>query len=178
VCHDGLRLAAERVAEGYIAAFYSPRITRKFYREETLQADHLGDLCWDKKAPGMGGKGLRYQHEAIAIYSRGEPDELGPIFSVLPYYRGTDTAGDNRHPHEKPLPLMKRLLVSLGGNIVLDPFMGSGSTGVAAVELGRTFVGIELDEAHFATACKRIEAAQQQCSILDAPPAPPVQQAL
>lgn len=165
VCHEGLRLAAELVDGGYIAAFYSPRITRKFYREETLRAEHLGDLVWDKKMPGMGGKGLRYQHEAIALYRRGEAHDLGAIFSVLPYFRGTDTAGDNRHPHEKPLPLMKRLLASLGGEVVLDPFMGSGSTGVAAVDMGRKFIGVEYDEGHFATACERIREVQRQVSL-------------
>lgn len=169
VCHEGLRLAAERVEAGYIAAFYSPRITRKFYREETLDAEHLGDLVWDKKAPGMGGKGLRYQHESIALYRRGEPAGLGGIFSVLPYYRGTETSGEGRHPHEKPIPLMKKLLASLGGQTVLDPFMGSGSTGVAAVDMGRQFIGIELDAQYFDIACERIAEVQRQTSLFGAP---------
>jgi DNA modification methylase len=48
------------------------------------------------------------------------------------------------------------------GQTVLDPFMGSGTTGVAAVMVGRNFIGIERDETHFAAACKRIEQAQRQ----------------
>jgi site-specific DNA-methyltransferase (adenine-specific) len=161
VCHEGLRLAALRLESGYIAAFYSPRVTPAFHVEATLDAEHCGELCWDKKAPGMGGKGLRYQHESIALWKRGDPPDMGPIFSVLPYYRAGEV-----HPHEKPIPLMKRLLASLGGTAVLDPFMGSGSTGVAAVDLGRRFVGVELDEGHFATACARIEEVQRQDCLL------------
>jgi DNA modification methylase len=170
VCHEGLRLAADKVGCGYIAAFYSPRVTPAWHAEATLDAIHAGELCWDKKAPGMGA-GLRYQHESIALFRRGDAPDLGPIFSVLPYYRVGEV-----HPHEKPVPLMKRLLIALGGSSVLDPFMGSGSTGVAAVELGRTFVGIELDDAYFDLACQRIEAAQKQTSIFTSPPPSPPEQ--
>lgn len=49
---------------------------------------------------------------------------------------------------------------------ILDPFMGSGTTGVAAVRLGRRFVGIEVDPGYFATACRRIEDAQRQGDLL------------
>lgn len=66
------------------------------------------------------------------------------------------------HKNEKPVPLMKRLLAFLDPTTSLDPFMGSGTTGVAAVQMGRQFVGIEQDEGHFASACKRIEDAQRQ----------------
>jgi len=64
------------------------------------------------------------------------------------------------HPHEKPVELMERCInFLLGGQTILDPFMGSGTTGVAAVRAGRKFVGIEKDEGYFAIACKRIAAA-------------------
>jgi DNA modification methylase len=52
--------------------------------------------------------------------------------------------------------------LQLGGATILDPFMGSGSTGVAAVRTGRQFVGIEISPTHFDTACRRIEEAQRQ----------------
>lgn len=66
------------------------------------------------------------------------------------------------HKNEKPIPLMKRLLAFLDPATVRDPFMGSGSTGVAAVEQGRDFIGIEQDERYFDIACRRIEQAQKQ----------------
>jgi DNA modification methylase len=74
---------------------------------------------------------------------------------------------DDAHPTVKPLPIVKRL-VSICSNpeqTILDPFVGSGTTGIAAVQLGRNFIGIEKDERHFATACKRIEDAQRQGSL-------------
>lgn len=48
------------------------------------------------------------------------------------------------------------------GDLVIDPFMGSGTTGVACVQMGRKFIGIEIDPGYFEIACKRIEAAQRQ----------------
>jgi DNA modification methylase len=51
------------------------------------------------------------------------------------------------------------------GETICDPFMGSATTGVAALKGGRQFIGIEADEAHFATACKRIEDAQRNARL-------------
>ena len=63
-----------------------------------------------------------------------------------------------KHPTQKPVVLMKHFIKTLTnpGDLVLDPFMGSGSTGVAAQELGRRFVGIELDEIYYRIACRRM----------------------
>ena len=70
----------------------------------------------------------------------------------------------NKHPTVKPTELMRYLcrLVTPQGGIVLDPFMGSGSTGKAAVMSGFKFVGIEMDEEYFEIACTRIKKAQEQ----------------
>lgn len=70
----------------------------------------------------------------------------------------------NTHPTVKPLALMRYLcmLASAPGAVVLDPYLGSGTTGVACVELGRKFIGIERDPKYFEIACNRIEAAQRQ----------------
>lgn len=71
---------------------------------------------------------------------------------------------DGRHPTEKPRRLMAEILADFTcpGETILDPFMGSGTTGVAAVQMGRKFIGIEKDERYFAIACERIEQAQRQ----------------
>lgn len=68
------------------------------------------------------------------------------------------------HPTEKPIPLMRELLADFTepGEIVLDPFMGGGTTGVACAKMDRSFIGIEIDESYFDIACKRIEAAYKQ----------------
>jgi site-specific DNA-methyltransferase (adenine-specific)/modification methylase len=71
------------------------------------------------------------------------------------------------HPTQKPISLMKWILVEITNNIdtILDPFMGSGTTGVACVQTGRKFIGIEIDEKYFDIACKRIRDAQQQMRL-------------
>jgi site-specific DNA-methyltransferase (adenine-specific) len=71
---------------------------------------------------------------------------------------------ESPHPTEKPVSLMAHYIgnSSLRNQIILDPFMGSGTTGVAAVQMGRKFIGAELDAKYFDIACKRIEIAQKQ----------------
>lgn len=77
---------------------------------------------------------------------------------------GRTSGGINKHPTVKPLALMRYLcrLVTPPGGIVLDPFMGSGSTGVAAVKEGFQFLGIELETESYDTACQRIMATIPQ----------------
>lgn len=81
------------------------------------------------------------------------------------------------HPTEKPLPLMVEILKDFTnhGQTILDPFMGSGTTGVACVKLGRKFIGIELDEKYFDIACKRIREAYEQPDMFIAPPVKHIQ---
>ena len=69
--------------------------------------------------------------------------------------------GKKTHPTEKPIELMKILIEnsSLPQGVVLDPFMGTGSTGIACVNTGRNFIGIELDNNYFEIAKQRIEEA-------------------
>jgi site-specific DNA-methyltransferase (adenine-specific) len=65
----------------------------------------------------------------------------------------------NHHPTKKPVELMQHLvkLVSAEGHTVLDPFMGSGSTGIACRQLNRKFIGYEKDPGYFKIACRRID---------------------
>ena len=83
-------------------------------------------------------------------------------FIEAPICGGAERVRDPFHPTQKPLRVLRRLvdLASRPGDLVLDPFMGVGSTGVASVEMGRRFVGIEIDEAYVAAAERRIEAAR------------------
>ncbi len=72
-------------------------------------------------------------------------------------------ANDRVHPTQKPLSLMLWCLDFVPkAQTILDPFMGSGTTGVAAVQMGRDFIGIEREEKYFDIACRRIEQAQRQ----------------
>ena len=82
------------------------------------------------------------------------------------------------HPTQKPLPLMEWCVEQLPScTIILDPFMGSGTTGVACVKLGRKFIGIEIEPKYFDIACKRIEAATKE-PRLPLPEPKPVQTSL
>ena len=70
---------------------------------------------------------------------------------------------DKQHPSQKPLALMKWVFNQIPpAQTILDPFMGSGTTGVAAVQMGRYFIGIEREERYFDIACERIRKAQLQ----------------
>lgn len=63
------------------------------------------------------------------------------------------------HPTVKPDAVMDKIVRNVAGSTICDPFMGTGSTGVAAVKAGKAFVGIEQNPTHFETACQRIAAA-------------------
>ena len=71
------------------------------------------------------------------------------------------------HPNEKPVALLLKLvtLVSRPGASILDPFAGSGTTGVAALRLGRRFVGVERDPTFFALCCERLRAEESQTTV-------------
>lgn len=72
------------------------------------------------------------------------------------------------HPTQKPVSLMKWCIdLTKNTQIILDPFMGSGTTGVAAIQMGRKFIGIEREESYFNIACERIEQATKQASLFD-----------
>ena len=81
------------------------------------------------------------------------------------------------HPCPKPLPWMVWAVnrASRRNEAVLDPFMGSGTTGVAAIQLGRKFIGIEREERYFEIACRRIEQAVAQGQLFEPTQAAPVQ---
>lgn len=80
---------------------------------------------------------------------------------------------DKGHIAEKPIQLLETIVgITLPGATIIDPFMGSGTTGAACANLGRRFIGIEIEPRYFDIACKRIEQAQRQGDFLRAAPAP------
>lgn len=86
--------------------------------------------------------------------------------TVVRVWDGVRSDFGRLHPTQKPLGLMKWCIEKIKSQTILDPFMGSGTTGVAAVQMGRKFIGVELDEDYFKIACKRIEDAQRQGDFL------------
>ena len=88
------------------------------------------------------------------------------------YRHGIRASEKVAHPTQKWLPMMVYLVnaITPPGGTVLDAFMGSGTTGVAAAELGRSFIGIEREQAYFDIACRRIEQAYKQRPLFEAEP--------
>jgi site-specific DNA-methyltransferase (adenine-specific)/modification methylase len=124
----------------------------------------MGWLYWQKK---MGGD---FSDGELAWTSR---DRALKEFVKCP--KGMDKT----HPCEKPVALMEWCLGFLpDAETILDPFMGSGTTGVACVNLGRKFSGIELDPDYFDIACKRIEEAYRQPRLFEEPRPKPLQEAM
>lgn len=90
----------------------------------------------------------------------------------ISYSIGATNKERTGHPTQKPLMVMVRTLDMIPYcETILDPFMGSGTTGVAAVKLGRKFIGIEICESYFNIAVRRISEAQDQFALFD--PIPP-----
>lgn len=121
-------------------------------------------LVWDK---GAGFKGRDFAECEIAWCSW---DANARVLTYDPLARGDYR--NKQHPTQKPVAVMSWAIKHAGvvGGIILDPFMGSGSTGVAAVQMGRKFIGIEREPSYFEIACERIANAQRQTSLFDADP--------
>ena len=135
---------------------------------------------------------VRLPISAVHIWHRtntNRPDNYEPIFEfhadgqkrasrVLPYcviFPGLTGIEASGHPTEKNTKLMT-VLVRRTTGAILDPFMGSGTTGVACAHEGRSFIGIEREPAYFDIACKRIADAYAQPRLFaPSPPAKPVQ---
>lgn len=87
---------------------------------------------------------------------------------------------EKSHPTQKPVALMEWCIQKLPAtaNTILDPFMGSGTTGVACAKLGHSFIGIERDEEYFDVACRRIEEAYKQPDMFMSAPVPDAEQSM
>lgn len=133
----------------------------------TWGADHYSErlphgrwLAWDKLA-GLKSFDSFSDVEFAWHSKRG----AARIFSHM--WKGicqdSEKGGQRReHPTQKPVLLMQWCIRQAGQpNTILDPYMGSGTTGVAAVTMGRRFIGCEIDEGHFEVACRRIREAHE-----------------
>jgi site-specific DNA-methyltransferase (adenine-specific) len=101
------------------------------------------------------------------------------IFSLMwkGLIKATEKSDIRQHPTQKPVALLKWCIEQTDARTVLDPYMGSGTTGVACVKLGRKFIGIEIEPKYFEIACRRIEEAYRQPDFfVEAAKAPPAEQ--
>lgn len=125
------------------------------------------EVIWDRRG-SMALNCKRYAPSHEALWAFGEPhwwdDKLNKLLSVWQISFDRD---ENDHPCAYPVEIAERPIRSScpPDGIVLDPFAGSGTTGVACVKTGRKFIGIEKEERYFEIARKRIEAAQREAGL-------------
>ena len=145
-----------------------------------------GCIVWNKgPAFGMGDLKLPWKPSFELAYiggngwrgSRNEGVLAGPVQVSWENQLNVHESERRKHPHQKPVWLFEQFISKLpDSEHILDPFMGSGTTGVACVKLGRKFTGIELDSDYFDIACQRIEEAYRQPDMFIEPPAPKPEQ--
>lgn len=121
-----------------------------------------GFLIWDKLQP---------ENFSLAMCEKAwwSKDTNAKIF------KKSVTSYEKQHPTQKPVDLMQWCVEKTSGT-VLDPFMGSGTTGVACAKLGRKFIGIEIEPKYFDIACRRIEEAYKQPDMFIEPPKKAIQE--
>ena len=126
-------------------------------------------LIWDKGNKVMGTFYMS-QFEYILFFRKGKGKKINKcgtsdIISIP--NKKTKESGKNVHDTEKPVALMQLLIENSTqeGEVVLDPFMGIGSTGAACVNSNRSFIGIELDDRYFSYAKARIKDAVQNKAV-------------
>jgi len=155
------------------------------WRDDIQAAGGKWDTClvWVKPdaSPRFNGQGAArgFENAVTAWCGKGHRSwnsggKRGVYTHLVNYGR------QGEHPTEKPIPLMSEIVSDFTrvGDLICDPFCGSGSTGVAAVRSGRRFIGIEQDPKWFDLSCRRIAAALKQADMFVPPPKPIKQEAL
>ena len=123
-------------------------------------------IVWDKGNAGLG-VGFKPAYEIILEFSNGSTDyqtNTGQNLVRIPRVHSSQ----KDHGAQKPIELMVQLaeVIAAPRSLVLDPFMGSGTTGVACMQTGRRFIGVEIDPGYFEIAKRRIEDAAAQLPLI------------
>lgn len=168
------------VAHADLTGDNRPFDPRPFVRKETILwganwfAERLppsgGWLVWDKRkgVEDMAEKGWPLGEAEMAWTNViGAPRVFRNLWAGL---LRTSEKGEHFHPTQKPIALMEWCLQFVDADLICDPFMGSGTTGLACARLGRRFIGCEIEERYFDIACRRIEEAQRQPDLFVPPP--------
>lgn len=137
-------------------SFYGWHLADRFITAWRMAGFRLVGHLVFPKAYASSERFLQHRHEQAYMLAKGDPDTPAePLSDVL----GWAYTGNRLHPTQKPLEALRPLVRTFcpAGGVVLDPFCGSGSTLVAAIDEGRGFLGIELDHGHYRTACRRAQ---------------------
>ncbi len=117
----------------------------------------VGHIVWQKDYSSSTGF-MQYRHEQAYLLVKGNPDRPGkPIADVRPW----EYSGNRAHPTEKAVSILTPLIQAFSkrGDLVLDPFSGSGSTAVASLLSGRRYIGIELEDRYCRQSRTRLAGA-------------------
>lgn len=130
-----------------------------------VKANPMPQVTGDRPAAGHEHILIMHQPGRTAWNGRGRP--------AVWVFQGQDWPPRKEHPTQKPIPLMEALVSDFTdpGETILDPFAGSGTTGVACKRLGRSFIGWERDEKYHAIAERRLAEASEQLSLIRERPA-------
>jgi site-specific DNA-methyltransferase (adenine-specific) len=165
---DAFRITAEA---GCLICFCRWDVQEDFRKAIVLSGWSVkSQIVWDRMCHGMGDLSSAFapQHDVMWFGIKGE--FAFPGARPVSVFRDMRVAPDKLvHPNEKPVSLMRALSSSVArrGGVVFDPFMGSGTTGVACVQAGRDFIGIEIDQGYFSIAERRIKEAGAQGMLFD-----------
>lgn len=166
---DALRTVPAAV-ETYVC--FTWRTYGEFHRA-LVELGRTPDAClvWNKGSIGLGTARYRPQHEFVFYHGGGAwygDKAQSDVWDVARAHVGASGRSEGyEHPTQKPVPLVTKALLnsSRRGDLVYDPFMGSGTTGVACAQLGRRFVGCEIDPKYHDLARRRIEEAYNRPTL-------------
>lgn len=165
-CFQASRVMANNSAAYIFCSFHNIE-KFKYEIQKVLKVKNI--LVWEKNNTSMGDlRGDFSPKVEFVIFSvKGRPLIRGKRDANIFKFSRT---GNDLHPTQKPVDMCEYLIEKFSdeGDIVLDPFMGSGTTGVACVNTNRNFIGIERDEGYFKIAQERIERAkkEKECELL------------
>ena len=165
--HDWMPLLFRVLKEGCHCYVFTNALNMREMLNEAEQAGFKlhNILCW-KKQNCTPSQYYMKNCEYILFLRKGKAKWINHIGSSMTVHQFHNPIGRKLHPTEKPVELLKFYIENsvVAGDTVFDPFMGSGSTGVAALQCGADFIGIELDEQYYRIACQRLGMIEEESS--------------
>lgn len=169
--HEGIKNDGDTEARDRVLAMFGDAPAIVFGSFYAPYPENIKQVAVWHKPPdsGLVGSVTGLRRDVEPIFLTGNwPQKKVTRSSVFHVARGQSaTTTETGHPHTKPLLLMEMLIRLTDAQTILDPFMGSGTTGVACANLGRKFIGIEIEPKYFDIACERIEAAHAQGRLFE-----------
>jgi len=158
---------------GYNAYFFCSELQIVYYLQYAVENKfRYNVLVWDRCGKNMVSKKFFRSNidYIIRIYGKGNSLNAIDEYSAMDMYskiRVAKQGEQTNHPTEKPIKVLKDLIMlsSNEGDVVLDPFIGSGTTAIACKKEGRHFIGFEIDENFYNIACRRLEVEDMQLTL-------------